>query len=106
MDNKKGKKTTVLSINISTEAMSRLNKPEGKSMEKLIETLESPMSKELELQDGYDMYFKWLEKVHKQPLKLVFESFKLKVNPTYTHISKVNLNKPDFVHSILIWVSC
>ena len=58
MDNKKGKKTTVLSINISTEAMSGLNKHEGKSMDKLIETLESPMSKELELQDGYDMYFK------------------------------------------------
>ena len=46
MDNKKGKKTAVLSIKISTEAMSRLNKHEGKSMDKLIETLESPMSKD------------------------------------------------------------
>jgi len=106
MDNKKGKKTAALSITISTEAMSGLNKNERESMNKLIETLESPMNKELESQDGYDMYFKRLEKLHKQSLKLVFESFKLKVNPTYTHISKKDLNKPDFVHSILTWVSC
>ena len=98
MDNRKSKKTPALSIKISTEAMSKLDK--------LIETLESPMNKELELQDGYDMYLKQLEKLHKQPLKLIFESFKLKVNTTYTHAIKENLNKPDFVHSILAWVSC
>jgi hypothetical protein len=105
MDNKNDKNSPALSINISTEVMSRLIKNERKSMDKLIETLESPMNKELESRDGYDMYFKRLEKLHKQPLKLVFESFKLKVNPTYTHISKENLNKPDYVHSILTWVS-
>jgi Transposase family tnp2 len=106
MDNKKGKEPPALSINISTEAMSGLDKNERKSMDKLIETLESPMNKELESFDGYDMYFKRLGKLHKQSLKLVFESYKLKVNPTYTHITKENLNKPDFIHSILTWVSC
>jgi hypothetical protein len=100
MDSKRVKKTPALSINISTEAMSGLNTNERKSMDKLIETLESPMNKELESRDGYDMYLKRLEKLHKQSLKLVFE---LKVNPTNTsnHISKENLNKQDFVHSIL-----
>ena len=34
--------------------MNRLDKNEHKSMDKLIETL----NKELESQDGYDMYFK------------------------------------------------
>ena len=106
MDNRKGKETPALSINISTEAMNELDKKERKSMDKLIETLESPMNKELESQEGYDMYFKRLEKVHKRPLKLVFESFKLKVNPNYTNVRKENLNKPDFIHSILTWVSC
>ena len=106
MDNRKGKETPALSINISTEAMNGLDKNERKSMEKLIEMLESPMNKDLESQDGYDMHFKRLGRVHKQPLKLVFELFKLKVNPTYTHTTKGNLNKPDFIHSILTWVSC
>jgi hypothetical protein len=105
MDKKKGKRTPALSINISMEAMSGLNKNKRKSMDKLIETLESPINKELESQDSYDVYLKQLEKLHKQPLKLVFESFKLKVNPTYTHIIEENLNKLDFVHSILTWVS-
>ena len=79
--------------------------PQGCSLF-IIETVESPMNKELESQDGYDMYLKRLGKLHMQPLKLVFESFELKVNPTYTHIRKEKLNKPDFIHSILAWVSC
>ena len=106
MDNKKGKETPALSIKICIEAMNGLEKNERKSMDKLIETLESPMNKELESQGGYDMYFKRLGKLHKQALKLVFESLKLKANPIYTHIGKENLNKPDFIHSILTWVSC
>lgn len=106
MDNKKGKETPALSIKLSMEAMNGLEKNERKSMDKLIETLESPMNKELESQGGYDMYFKRLGKLHKQALKLVFESLKLKANPIYTHIGKENLNKPDFIHSILTWVSC
>src|SRR5271155_2121550 len=97
MDKKKGQRTPALSINISTEAMSGLNKNKCKSMNKLIETLESPMNKELELQDGYDVYLKRLEKLHKQPLKLVFESFKLKVNPTYTHIIEENLIETSWI---------
>jgi tnp2 family transposase/uncharacterized protein DUF4218 len=103
MDNR-GKATPALSIKISTE-MSGLDEKERKSMDKLIETLESPMNSELESQDGYDMYLKSLGKLHKQPLKLVFESFNLKVNPNYTDVRKKNLNKPDFIHSILAWVS-
>jgi hypothetical protein len=106
MDNKKCNETPALSINISMDGMSELNKNERKSVDKLIETLESPLNKELESQDGYDMYLKRLEKLHKQALKLFFESFKLKVNPTYTPINEKNLNKADFVHSILTWVSC
>ena len=106
MDNRKGKETPALSIKISSEEMSGLEKKERKSMEKLIEILESPMNKELESRDGYDMFFKRLEKLHKEPLKLIFKWFKLKTNPTYTHINKENLNKPDFIHSILTWVSC
>ena len=76
-NNKRGKETPALCINISKEAMSGLDKNEHKSMDKLIKTLESPMNKELESQDGYDMYLKRLGKLHKQPLKLVFESFEL-----------------------------
>jgi hypothetical protein len=106
MDNKKGKEAPALSINIPTEAISKLDKNERKSMDKLVEILESHMNEELASQDGYDLYLKRLEKLHKQPLKLVFESYKLKVNPTYTRITKENLNKPDFIHSILTWVSC
>ena len=105
-NNKRRKETPALCINISMEAMSGLDKNEHKSMDKLIETLESPMNKELESQDGYDMYLKRLGKLHKQPLKLDFESFEMKVNPTYTHIRKEKLNKPDYIHSILAWVSC
>ena len=58
MDNRKSKKSPALSIEISTEAMSRLDKNELNIMDKLIETLESPINKELELQDSYDMYLK------------------------------------------------
>ena len=105
-NNKRRKETPALCINISTEAMSGLDKNEHKSMDKLIKTLESPMNKELELQDSYDMYLKQLGKLDKQPLKQVFKSFELKMNPTYTHIRKEKLNKPDYIHSILAWVSC
>jgi len=105
MDNKgkKSKTTPALTINIPVELMSRLNDKERKSMDKLLDTLESPMNKELESQDGYNTYFKRLEKLHKPALKLAYDLFKLTANPT--NINKKNLNKPDFVHAILEWVS-
>jgi len=61
------------------------------------------MKKELNSQTGYDRYFKRLSSLHRAALELFFTSASVPLK--IKHTNKKKLNKPDFIHSILAWVS-
>jgi hypothetical protein len=67
--------------------------------------LEAPMKKELTSQAGYDVYFKRLSALHRAALELLCTSVHAPLKLNSKHVNKSKLNKPDFIHAILAWVS-
>jgi len=65
--------------------------------------LEAPIKTELKSQGGYNVYFKWLSALHRAALELLCTAVGAPLKPK--HVNKSKLNKPDFIHSILAWVS-
>ena len=67
--------------------------------------MEAPIKKELKLQAGYDVYFKRLSPLHQAALQLLCTSVGAPLKLNSQHVNKSKLNKPDFIHVILAWVS-
>ena len=67
--------------------------------------LEAPIKNELKSQAGYDVYFKKLSTLHRAALELLRTSVDAPLNLNSEHVKKSKLNKPDFIHEILDWVS-
>ena len=101
LNNDKDSTTPSIVINIPEESINKLNQQERKSLNRLIKMLEAPIKMELKSQAGYDLHFKRLSTLHKAALKLLCTSVNapLKLDP------EGKLNKPDFIHAILAWVS-
>jgi Transposase family tnp2 len=105
LNNNKGSTTPSIVINIPEESINELNQQERKSLNRLINMLEAPIKMELKSQAGYDVHFKRLSALHKAALKLLcaLVNAPLKLDPE--HANEGKLNKPDFIHAILAWVS-
>lgn len=104
-NNTKGRPTPSIVVNIPEESINKLNEQERKSFSRLINMLEAPIKMELKSQNGYDVYFKRLSALHRAALELLCRSVGAPLNPNPSHINKSKLNKPDFIHAILTWVS-
>ena len=105
LNNTKTRTTPTIVINIPEELINKLNKHECKSVNHLINMLETPIKKELKSQAGYDVYFKQLSALHKAALELLCTSVSAPLKLNSNHVNKSKFNKPDFIHAILVWVS-
>jgi len=105
LNNTKSKMTPSIVINIPEVSINKLNENECKSINWLINILEAPIKKELKLQAGYDIYFKRLSPLHWAALQLLCTSVGAPLKLNSQHVNKSKLNKPDFIHVILAWVS-
>jgi len=103
LNNTKSRTTPSIVINIPEESINKLNEHERKSINRLINMLEAPIKTELKSQGGYDVYFKRLSALHRAALELLCTAVGAPLKPK--HVNKSKLNKPDFIHSILAWVS-
>lgn len=101
----KDKTTPSIIIDIPQASIEKLNVHEHKSVVRLINTLEPPIKKELKLAASYSIYFKRLSSMHRAALELVCTSIGAPLIVNTQHVKKTKLHKPDFVHSILRWVS-
>ena len=105
MNNTKSITTPSIVINISEDSINKLNEHERKSVNRLVKMLEAPIKKELKSQDGYNLYFKRLSALHRAALELLCSSVDAPLMLDPKHVNKSKLNKPDFIHAILAWVS-
>ena len=104
--NKTDRKTTQsIIIDIPQASIEKLKVHERKSVVRLINTLEDPIKKKLNSAAGYSIYFKRLSSMHRAALELVHTSIGAPLIVNTQHVKKTKLNKSDFVHSILRWVS-
>jgi hypothetical protein len=103
--NIKSVSTPSIIIDIPVESINKLNKHERKSLNRLIKMLEAPIKKELKSQNGYDIYLKRLSALHRAALELLCVSVGAPLNLNPNHFNKRKLNKLDFIHAILTWVS-
>ena len=99
--------TPCMVIDIPKESINKLNEHERKSVNHLINMLEAPIKKELKSQAGYDVHFKRLSALHKAALELLCMSVDapIKLDPKHANKGKLRVNKLDFIHAILAWVS-
>lgn len=105
MNNTKSGSTPSIMIDIREESINKLDEHERKSLNRLIKMLEAPIKMELQSQNGYDVYFKRLSALHRAALELLCMSVGAPLNLNPNHFNKSKLNKPDFIHAILTWVS-
>ena len=105
LNNIKSGTTPSIVINVSEDSINKLSEHECKTLHRLIKMLEAPIKKELKLQAGYDIYFKRLSAVHRSALQLLCSSVDAPLKLAPDHVNKSKLNKPDFIHAILAWVS-
>jgi hypothetical protein len=105
LNNTKSKTTPSIVIHIPEASINKLNEHERKSINRLINMLEAPIKNELKSQAGYDVYFKKLSTLHRAALELLRTSVDAPLNLNSEHVKKSKLNKPDFIHAILDWVS-
>ena len=101
----KSRMTPCMVIDIPKESINKSNEHERKSINRLINMLEAPIKNELKSQAGYDVHFKRLSALHKAALELLCMSVDAPIKLDPKHANKGKLNKPDFIHAILAWVS-
>ena len=108
-DEETPKKTPSLHLNIPNNltTQSKLSDKEQKSFDKLICTLEEPITSELRSKLGYDKYFKRFKTLHRSALELAFTTLNIPFVPIANslYLNKKMYNKVDFIRSILAWVS-
>ena len=105
LNNTKSRTTPSLVINIPEDSINKLNEHERKSVNRLVKMLEAPIKKELQSQAGYDVHVKQLSALHRAALELLCSSVNAPLMLDPKHANKSKLNKPDFIHVILAWVS-
>ena len=101
----KAEPTRSIIIDIPKESINKLEVNERKSLDRIINILETPIKKELKSGAGYSRYFKQLLSSHRAALELLCTSVDIPLKVNAEHIKKTKFHKPDFVHSILAWVS-
>ena len=99
------KPTWSIIIDIPKESINKLEVNECKSLDRIINILETSIKKELKLGAGYSRYFKRLLSSHRAAFELLCTSVDIPLKVNAEHIKKTKFHKPDFVHSILAWVS-
>ena len=95
-----------IASSISPNTFSHLEPAEQKSMKRLINILERPMTKELQTTDGYEEFKTKINNVHLHSLQLTFSLLKLSFPPlTDKEKNKTKTYKMDYTKAILAWVS-